>query len=57
MKCSLNSHLNDNNFSLVFDSRVKDGAQCCMFLQLWNQVYSRFLLAALMMLDAQETTA
>lgn len=53
MKGSLNSHVNDSNFSVVFDSRVKDGAQCCMFLQLWNQVYSRSLLAALMMLDAQ----
>lgn len=53
MKYSLNSHVNESNFSVVFDSRVKDGAQCCMFLQLWNQVYSRSLLAALMMLDAQ----
>lgn len=53
MKRRLNSHVNDSNFSVVFDSRVKDGAQCCMFLQLWNQVYSWSLLAALMMLDAQ----
>lgn len=53
MKCSLNSHANDSKFSIVFDSRVKDGAQYCMFLQLWNQVYSQSLLAALMMLDAQ----
>lgn len=31
MKCSLNSHVNGSNFSVAFDSRVRAGAQCCMF--------------------------